>query len=128
MTIKTLQFIEVDSDPLNFGGEYLQPEWVELARSVSPLADALTNVIDSPEAADCDQCGNGIGYYLEEADDGRLEHAYWHYTALILHEGHPAIRLCEDCAAPVIQPPSLPLRQHGAHGAWYRYAGNGSQT
>lgn len=115
MTIKTLQFIEVDSDPIHSITENLQPEYVEMADNFPQFAAALMVVIAAPEEADCDNCGNGVGYFLEEDDDGHLEHAYWHYTALILHwvPGYPVSMLCEDCAAPVIQPPSLPLHQHG---------------
>ena len=102
MTIKTLQFIEVDSDPIHPITENLQPEYADLRNNT--FANALNVVIAAPEEADCDNCGNGVGYFLEEDDDGRLEHAYWHYTVLVLHEGHPVIVLCEDCAAPVIQP------------------------
>ena len=63
--------------------------------------------LDEIEEALCDNCKGRIGYNLLETDDGRLEHAYWHYTALILHGPQfPVVRLCEDCAAPVIQPPA----------------------
>jgi len=105
MTIKTLQYAEVDSDPLDQVTEYLKPEYRAVCVLNRALGYALTKVIHAPEEAECDNCDNGVGYYLEETDDGRLEHAYWHYTALILHgPEYPVIRLCEDCAAPVIQP------------------------
>lgn len=106
MTIKTLQFIEVDSDPVHPVTQNLRSEWFVLLALSNAFADALVEIIDKPEEADCDQCGDGVGYYLEESDEGRLEHAYWHYTALILHGvGYPVVVLCESCAAPVIQPP-----------------------
>jgi len=106
MAIKTLQYIEVDSDPLNSGTEYLRSEYFVLAALGGALADALAAVLDSPEEATCDNCKAGVGYLLIESDDGRLEEPYWHYTALILHGPEfPVVRLCEDCAAPVIQPP-----------------------
>jgi len=104
MAIKTLQFIEVDSDPLDHLSD-LRPEYVEMADNFPQFADALAEILDMPEEATCDNCKGIVGYYLEETDDGRLEHAYWHYTALILHGvGYPVVVLCEDCAAPVIQP------------------------
>jgi len=102
MSIKTLQYIEADTDPMHaypFPEEF-QDEYVDLP---SALTDALRGVTDEPENAVCDNCKGIVGYYLEETADGRLEHAYWHYTALILHPGHPVIVLCEDCAAPVLQ-------------------------
>lgn len=104
MAIKTLQYIEVDSEPMHFGWpEGPQDEYRAMP---SAFADALHVVTDAPEEATCDNCKGIVGYYLEEADDGHLEHAYWHYTALILHgPEYPVVVLCEDCAAPVIQPP-----------------------
>ena len=105
MTVKTLRYIEVDSDPMDPVTQDLRPEYDNLATNITPFTDALLVLVDQPEGVDCDQCGDGVGYYLEEADDGRLEHAYWHYTALILHGPEfPVVVLCEDCAAPVIQP------------------------
>jgi len=111
MAVKTLQFIEVDSDPIHPITQNLQPEYVEMADNFPQFADALAVVLSAPEEADCDNCGNGVGYFLEEDDDGRLEHAYWHYTALIVHwvVDYPVSVLCEDCAAPVIQPPQTSL-------------------
>jgi len=105
MAIKTLQFIEVDSDPIHSITQNLQQEYKDVCVLNRALGYALTEVIHAPEEAACDNCKGVVGYYLEEADDGHLEHAYWHYTALILHgPEYPVIRLCEDCAAPVIQP------------------------
>ena len=107
MTIKTLQFIEVDSDPMH---AYPFPEeFRDEYRDMPPaFSKALHDVADSPEEAACDNCRCMVGYNLLETDDGRLEHAYWHYAALILHGvGYPAVVLCEDCAAPVIQAPRL---------------------
>jgi hypothetical protein len=107
MSVQTLQFIEVDSDPIH---DVVLPFG-------SPLADALNAIVDQPEEAVCDNCKGMVGYNLLETDDGRLEHAYWHYTALILHGPEfPVVRLCEDCAAPVIQP-SMTLVQQKAHEA-----------
>jgi len=104
MTIKTLQFIEVDSDPMHaypFPDDF-RDEYRHIKNEA--LGVALARLADQPEEATCDYCNGIVGYYLEESDDGHLEHAYWHYAALVWHgEGYPVVVLCEDCSAVIVR-------------------------
>lgn len=95
--LHTVQIVEIDTDP--FDAFYdreptLRADYVDLPE---PFLTALRlELLDKPEEAVCAECNTGVGYYLEEGDEGGLEHAYWHWTTMVAVPGGPIALLCED--------------------------------